>query len=389
MLPLPILALMAGGESEESCPEEAPAAPTYLIVSELDSALYLDWTQIDCEDGYDVYWDNGREDGNPDTLLVQTGVGVNFYNHTGLTNGTSYTYKVRATNAYGNGDFYPSSGGVGGTPTADPSAPNAPSGVGAAMQAVNTTIRVTWTDNSSDETHFNIYRSVNGSGYSLHTTAPANATSFDDTGLTLGNDYAYLVSAENGVGESAQAGPASVSNLGVCVAPTGVSPSAETQTSLTISWSHDQTPPEGVPDNFKLYRDSVHIATVNGSTFSYNDSGLSSGTAYTYGVSAINGAGETSQGTTGAATVMPPPSSFAASPQGGEPPTFYRFTWVDNSSTETGFSLYRDGSPWISVGPNVTQADVTAGDAEGHTWTVRANSPPGVAQSADSNSVSP
>lgn len=382
MLPLPI-AFLAGPPGPSGCPETAPATPGYLIISELDGHLYLDWGDVACEDGYDVYWDNAREDGVADTLLVSRGVGQTFYDHTGLTNGLEYTYAIVATNAYGDSDPTSTETGI---PSATPGAPNAPSGVAAAMQVPNTTVRVTWSDNSGDETGFNLYRSVNGGGFVFHDSVGANVVQYDDTGLTLGNSYSYRVSAENGAGESDQAGPATVNNLGAVGVPTGLGISGITSSSLLLSWSYSATPPSGVATSFKIYRNGVHVHTVSAGVFSWDNTGLEDGTLYTYEVAAVNSVGEgTKSSSKSGATLLPAPSGLTASPMPEESPTFYRFAWTDNSDNENQFELERDSSPWTAVGG--TQADVAAGDAEGHTWRVRAGGNPGVAASGYSNTV--
>ncbi|MEE4357316.1 MAG: right-handed parallel beta-helix repeat-containing protein, partial [Desulfococcaceae bacterium] len=60
-----------------------------------------------------------------------------------------------------------------------------------------TQIDLSWTDNSSDETGFNIYQKG-----MLIGTADADATSYSDTGLTCERGYAYAVKAVNADGES-------------------------------------------------------------------------------------------------------------------------------------------------------------------------------------------
>src|SRR5690606_41608904 len=59
-----------------------------------------------------------------------------------------------------------------------------------------TRIDLSWTDNSSDETNFRIERSPDGtSGWTEIATAAANATSYQNTGLTCGTPYYYRVRA--------------------------------------------------------------------------------------------------------------------------------------------------------------------------------------------------
>ncbi len=69
---------------------------------------------------------------------------------------------------------------------------------------------------------------------------------------------------------------------------TGLSASVQSSSEITITWN---TNSENDFDYYKIYRNDSEIATVDEGTTSYNDSGLSSGTSYTYKVSAVDDAG--------------------------------------------------------------------------------------------------
>ena len=66
-------------------------------------------------------------------------------------------------------------------------------------------LQLTWTDNSDNESGFEIERSTTGIGgtYSLLTTVPANTTSYLDQALTPETEYCYQVRAINSGGNSA------------------------------------------------------------------------------------------------------------------------------------------------------------------------------------------
>ncbi len=94
---------------------------------------------------------------------------------------------------------------VGGAPfNLDLSAPGAPSAL-TATAATATSIHLAWTDGSTNETGFEIERSTTGSGgpFTPLATVAANATSYDDAGLTMNTNYCYRVRAVNGGGASA------------------------------------------------------------------------------------------------------------------------------------------------------------------------------------------
>ena len=135
---------------------------------------------------------------------------------TGLTNGTSYTFTVTATNAVGTGPASSPSNAV--TPTA-PTAPAAPTGVTAT--AGNAAAAVSWTapsDGGSPITSYTITPYLSGTAQPTTTvngSPPATTTTV--TSLANGSTYTFKVTGTNAVGT----GPASA-------ASNSVTPSAAT-----------------------------------------------------------------------------------------------------------------------------------------------------------------
>jgi hypothetical protein len=126
---------------------------------------------------------------------------------TGLTNGTTYTFTVSASNANGAGPASAPSNAV--TPSA-PSAPGAPTGVTAT--AGNTSAAVSWTaptnTGGSAITSYKVTPYIGSTAQTPMTvTGSPPATSTTVTGLTNGTTYTFTVSATNATGtgpESAQ-----------------------------------------------------------------------------------------------------------------------------------------------------------------------------------------
>ena len=79
-----------------------------------------------------------------------------------------------------------------------PTPPAAPSGLSATATS-DSTISLAWSDNSDNESVFQIERN----GQLLSTTAASNSTSFEDTGLAGETLYSYRVRARNSAGDSA------------------------------------------------------------------------------------------------------------------------------------------------------------------------------------------
>ncbi len=77
----------------------APNAPTNLIASASSAAISLTWTAATGATTYNVY--RGTASGGESATAIATAVSTSSYTNTGLTNGTTYYYKVAAVNSYG------------------------------------------------------------------------------------------------------------------------------------------------------------------------------------------------------------------------------------------------------------------------------------------------
>jgi hypothetical protein len=66
-----------------------------------------------------------------------------------------------------------------------------------------TRIDLAWQDVSTDETHFKVERSTNGTSFSTVSWPAANATTFVDNNRTSKTTYHYRVSSYNANGTSA------------------------------------------------------------------------------------------------------------------------------------------------------------------------------------------
>jgi len=124
---------------------------------------------------------------------------------TGLTNGTTYTFRVTAANPTGNGPASAPSNAV--TPL-NAVVPSVPTGVVA--RAASQSAQVTWTRPSSDgDSAITGYTITPYIGATAQTPVQAtpSATSATISGLTNGTAYTFTVRATNGVGNSPTSAP--------------------------------------------------------------------------------------------------------------------------------------------------------------------------------------
>jgi hypothetical protein len=86
-------------------------------------------------------------------------------------------------------------------------APSRPTGLTAIQTGTTAVVALSWTDNSSNETGFKIQRKEDrAASWTTIYTAAADATSYNDSTVTLGKFYQYQILATNGDGDSESSG---------------------------------------------------------------------------------------------------------------------------------------------------------------------------------------
>ena len=111
--------------------------------------------------------------------------------------GMSYYYRVNAYNAGGN-NGYAESAAVS-TPTVTlPLAPSSLKGTALSKGGIG----LTWTDNSNNETSFQLDRKTGSGAWERLATLPSNSKAFTDTTTVRLNTYSYSVRASNAAGFS-------------------------------------------------------------------------------------------------------------------------------------------------------------------------------------------
>ncbi len=195
--------LMAGrinANNSINLPANAPDAPSGLGVGALStSKISLSWTD-------NAYDESGFKIERKTDLagsyghIVTVAANDESYNDTGLNDGTSYHYRVRAFNAAG--DSAPSEDNA----TTLLAAPSNLS----ADAASSSRIDLSWTDHSSVESGFKIEQKVGSGGtYTEIAVVGANVSTYSHTGLETSTTYYYRVKAYKGGLDSAYSNEAS------------------------------------------------------------------------------------------------------------------------------------------------------------------------------------
>jgi fibronectin type 3 domain-containing protein/peptidoglycan/xylan/chitin deacetylase (PgdA/CDA1 family) len=187
----------------------APNAPVGLTAAANGaSSITLNWTASTDATGYNVY--RATTSGGSYVKVNNAPTSATSYTDTGLSEGTTYYYKLTAVNSAG--ESAQSANASAATATAVPTVPNAPVGLTAAVNGTSS-ITLNWTA-STDATGYNLYRAATSDGsYVKVNNAPASAISYTDTGLLGGTTYYYKLTAVNSVGESAQSDSTSAKTI--------------------------------------------------------------------------------------------------------------------------------------------------------------------------------
>ena len=190
-----------------------PAAPFALAaITQSSSEIALTWT--DASNDETSFELQRSFSGHGFTSLTTLAPDTSAYTDTGLEPDRVYTYRVRAVSAAGASAWtVTTTSRTQAVPEPAPppaTAPNAPANLSA--QIVNDVqVQLAWSDQSSDETGFYVERALNGAAFAKLTSLPADTITYVDTMTSIGNTYAYRVSAvSDAAGTSSASDPQSV-----------------------------------------------------------------------------------------------------------------------------------------------------------------------------------
>jgi uncharacterized protein (TIGR02145 family) len=224
-------------------------------------------------------------------------------NVTGLTNGTSYTFSVVATNAIGNSVASAASTAV--TPVAPNTVPDPPTAVVATAGNASASVAfVAPTNNGGSAITGYTVTSSPGGITATGATSPINLT-----GLTNGTAYTFTIVATNAIGNSV----ASAASTAVTpVAPNTVPdpPTAVVATAGNASASVAFVAPTNIGGSAitgYTVTSSPGGITATGATSPINVTGLTNGTSYTFSVVATNTIGNSSPSTASSAVTPSAP----------------------------------------------------------------------------------
>lgn len=231
------------------------------------------------------------EEGDITKILVNdTGTSSTMYVDMGTTFGSASYYTVAGLDSNGFQSM-PSTFASGNTPATTPNAIT-----NLSRQVNGTSCNLSWTepsDGGADIVFYNIYRQINGGGFSvIDTVSVSQGTSFIDSSLSIAT-YQYDVRAVNGVGEGTSSNIVTCAITGSTDPPLAVTDldSSASGTDIVLTW----TEPVGNPTGYQIDRkigsegafDTIVVNTGNSLT-TYTDTTVQAGVTYIYRIFALN-----------------------------------------------------------------------------------------------------
>ena len=312
-----------------------PAAPALTGTQADQSTIDLAWTDNSAfEDGYEI-----RRAGANGVWPVIADLPPNStsYRDAGLTADTAYFYQVYAKR---DGGFSSRSNTVRIVITS--SVPGAPVNA-AAVPANSSSIAVSWQAGSENTDGYRVERSTDaGASWSTAVTTLWYQTDFLDEGLTAERELCYRVVATNAIGESPPSGPDCTAPP---AAPTDLVATTADGLAIDLTWRDIS----GVEEGYLVQRqltgyygpaEYLTIATLGPNATSYRDTGLGPSEFHFYRVIAVKDGGSSDPSNEAGAWSdgFPAPSNLTATAVSSQR---IDLAWVDNSSNETHFVVYR------------------------------------------------
>ncbi len=375
----------------QATPAGTPAAPAGLTATlapapGVDSGqVRLSWQAAPVAAGITDYVIESSVDGTTWTTVNDGVSTATTYTVSGLTNGTPYSFRVAAKNAYGIGSSSPA---IPATPVWRPGPVVGLTGTVAPAAGVGSgQVKLSWTapaDSGSAITDYIIQsadRIVTGPfgddvlNWTTINDGVSTATTSTVSGLTNGTGYWFRVFAKNAVGNGLALAEPSFMPRWVPSAPGGLTPSIAPAAGVgsgqvKLTWNAPASNGAGITDY-------VVESSVDGTTWTTVDDGVSSATTYTVGgltngtgyrfrVAAKNVVGTGPSSLTVEATPVWIPETLggltaSTAPAVGVASGQVKLTWTapaDNGAAITDYVIESslDGTTWTTVNDGVSTA---------------------------------
>jgi fibronectin type 3 domain-containing protein len=262
-----------------------PVAPSALTATAiLASQIKLSWTDNAADEtGYRI--ERKAADSTLWVGVTTVKADVVSYTNIGLSAEKEYAYRVRAVRGT---DYSLYSNEASATTLTLPAAPGALT----ATAILASQIKLSWTDNAADETGYRIERKTGAGGtWVALTTVKADVTTYTNGGLSAEGTYYYRVRTVRSVDYSLYSNEAQGLTMPLPVAPSGLTASGVTKSSMKLSWLDNAADETGYRIERKAGQAGswAYIGSAAANSTTYTNTGLAANSAYSYRVRAYRG----------------------------------------------------------------------------------------------------
>jgi len=316
-----------------------PAAPRELAATTINNRqINLAWKDSsNNEIGFKIERKIGLDGTYTDIAVVNTNV-KNFADSS-LAGKIAYYYRVRAYNAGGHSAYSNET-----TATTLPNPPTPPNNLTITL-VTNRQIRLTWADNSVNESGFRVERKIpqGGTGtYAVVATLNTNNTVYADTGLAAITPYFYRVSAFNPGGSSGYSNEVGATTLpNPPVKPDSLAATPVSHLRIDLKWKDLSNNESGFQIERRIGAGGVfvQIASVGLGVTNFFDTNLAGNKEYFYRVRAFNAGGHSGYTNEVKGVTLPiAPGSLTGNSLSNRRLTIF---WTDSSNNESGFRIER------------------------------------------------
>jgi fibronectin type 3 domain-containing protein len=225
-------------------------------------------------------------------------------------------------------------------------------------------VHVTWTASSNAASYI-----VNRNGVAYSSSLSSATLALDDLNVTIGQTYAYTVTASNSGGSTLSSASSVTITNATCPAPAPTTPALSESTTCNgtspanhLSWTVSTN-----ATSYIVFRNGAALsASLPSSTLEYDDNAVASGQSYAYFVRAANSGGSADSNTLNISLpttiCQPPPGQFSLIAKAicdisSTPAPVVRLTWTA-SANATSYSVFRAGTKIADV-TDTTLTDAT------------------------------
>lgn len=314
-----------------------PATPSGLKITIVSNrSLKLTWED---KSDNEVSFKIERKTGSGNYAEIgSTAANVSQYSDSGVLPDTTYTYRVCASNSFGNSASYSNEVTVTASSVAAPAS--------LTVKPISTSrIDLFWTYSGSSSSKAIIERKITADGaWSEIAEVASDIKSYSDTSLKENTLYCYRIKAYVSANVYSEYYPSDFQSYAVYTklgTPDGLSASVGDYSNITLTWNDNSTETNFIIER-RMNSSSSYVvaASVPANTKSWTDNGLEAGKTYRYRIQARSEKNESdySEELTITATRIGAPTVLTANEENNGK---VKLAWKDNSDNESGFEIWR------------------------------------------------